>query len=70
MERSLIISPETVFSKIQICIEDQYDIDTYIRFITYFIGAAGTFLVSFAVSTFLGRKVKTIDMVSSLKSNE
>ena len=54
----------------KICIEDKFDIDTYIRLITYILGAAGTFLVSFAVSSFLGRKVNSIDMVSSLKSNE
>ena len=54
----------------KICIEDKFDIDTYISFLTYFLGAAGTFLVSFVVSMFLGRKVNSIDMVSSLKSNE
>ena len=54
----------------KICIEDKYDIDTFIRFITYLLGAVGTFFVSFVVSSFLARKVKTIDMVSSLKSNE
>ena len=54
----------------KICIEDKYDIDTFIRFITYLLGAVGTFLVSFVVSSFLARKVKNIDMVSSLKSNE
>lgn len=54
----------------KICIEDKFDIDTYISFPTYFLGAAGTFLVSFVVSMFLGRKVNSIDMVSSLKSNE
>ena len=54
----------------KICIDDKFDIDTYISFLTYFLGAAGTFLVSFVVSMFLGRKVNSIDMVSSLKSNE
>ncbi len=54
----------------KICIEDKFDIDTYISFVTYLAGAVGTFLVSFAVSAFLGRKVNNIDMVSSLKSNE
>jgi putative ABC transport system permease protein len=54
----------------KICIEDKFDIDTYISSLTYFLGAAGTFLVSFVVSMFLGRKVNSIDMVSSLKSNE
>ena len=40
----------------KICIEDKFDIDTYIRLITYILGAAGTFLVSYAVSSFLGSK--------------
>ena len=54
----------------KICIDEKYDIDTHIYFITYLLGAAGTFLVSFVVSAILGRKVNSIDMVSSLKSNE
>ncbi len=54
----------------KICLEDKYDIDTYIRPLTYLLGAVGTFLVSLAVSAFLARKVGSIDMVSSLKSNE
>lgn len=53
-----------------ICLEDTYDFSTYIHPLTYLIGAAGTFIVSLAVSLFLGRKVNSIDMVSSLKSNE
>ena len=54
----------------KICIDEKFDIDTHIYFITYLLGAVGTFLVSFVVSTILGRKVNSIDMVSSLKSNE
>ena len=54
----------------KICIDEKYDIDTHIYLITYLLGAAGTFLVSFVVSAILGRKVNSIDMVSSLKSNE
>lgn len=54
----------------KICIDEKFDIDTYISFVTYLLGAAGTFLVSFVVSALLGRKVNNIDMVSSLKSNE
>ena len=53
-----------------ICLEDTYDFATYIHPVTYLLGAVGTFLVSFVVSLFLGRKVNGIDMVSSLKSNE
>ena len=54
----------------KICIDEKFDIDTYVSFVTYLLGAAGTFLVSFVVSALLGRKVNNIDMVSSLKSNE
>ena len=53
-----------------ICLEDTYDFSTYINPLTYLVGAAGTFIVSLVVSLFLGRKVNSIDMVSSLKSNE
>lgn len=53
-----------------VCLEDTYDFSIYIHPLTYLLGAVGTFLVSFVVSTFLGKKVNNIDMVSSLKSNE
>ena len=51
-------------------IEEHYDFGAYINFSTYIIGALGTFLVSYLVSKFLARKIKNIDMVSSLKANE
>ena len=51
-------------------IEEHYDFGAYIRPITYLIAALGTFIVSYIVSKFLSRKIKNIDMVSSLKGNE
>ena len=51
-------------------IEEHYDFGAYIRPITYLIAALGTFVVSYIVSKILSRKIKNIDMVSSLKGNE
>ena len=51
-------------------IEEHYDFGAYILPRTYIIAAIGTFLVSYLVSKFLARKIKNIDMVSSLKGNE
>lgn len=51
-------------------IEEHYDFGASIEPITYVIAAIGTFLVSYLVSRFLSRKIKNIDMVSSLKGNE
>ena len=51
-------------------IEEHYDFGAYINTITFIISAIGTFLVSYLVSKFLARKIKNIDMVSSLKGNE
>lgn len=52
------------------CLDDNYDFSVNINLSTYAIAAIGTFVVSFLVSKFLARKVKTIDMVTSLKGNE
>ena len=41
-----------------------------IKPMTFIISAAGTFVVSYVINQFLGRKVKKLDMVSSLKGNE
>ena len=38
--------------------------------ITYVVGAVGVLAVAYLVNLLLGRKVKTIDMVTSLKANE
>ena len=51
-------------------IEEHYDFGASITIVTYLIASVGTFLVSILVSKFLSRKVKSIDMVSSLKGNE
>lgn len=47
-----------------------YDFPAVISVFSYIYAAAGTFLVSLLVNLFLAKKVKTIDMVSSLKGNE
>lgn len=51
-------------------IEEHYDFGAYITTKTYIIAAIGTFIVSWLVSKFLSRKIKKIDMVTSLKGNE
>jgi putative ABC transport system permease protein len=51
-------------------IEEHYDFAAYITIRTYIISAIGSFIVSYLVSKFLARKIKNIDMVTSLKGNE
>jgi putative ABC transport system permease protein len=51
-------------------IEEHYDFAAFITIRTYIISAIGTFIVSYLVSKLLARKIKNIDMVSSLKGNE
>ena len=51
-------------------IEEHYDFGAFIEIRTYIIAAIGTFIVSYLVSKFLARKIKKIDMVTSLKGNE
>ena len=51
-------------------IEEHYDFCAFITIRTYIIAAIGTFIVSYLVSKFLARKIKSIDMVTSLKGNE
>lgn len=51
-------------------IEEHYDFNANIEPKTYIIAAVGTFAVSYLVSRYLARKIKNIDMVSSLKGNE
>ena len=51
-------------------IEEHYDFGAFITTKTYIISAIGTFVVSYIVSKFLARKIKKIDMVTSLKGNE
>lgn len=51
-------------------IEEHYDFGASIKFKTYVIAAISTFIVSYLVSKLLSKKIKNIDMVSSLKGNE
>ena len=51
----------------------KYDADRKVEMIspfTYIISAVGTFIVSYLTNKLLARKIKKIDMVSSLKGNE
>lgn len=52
------------------CLDEAYDFGVHIEIITYVIAAIGTYLVAFVVSKKLGKRVNSIDMVSSLKANE
>jgi putative ABC transport system permease protein len=51
-------------------IGDTYDFNAMIKPATYIISAIGTFIVVYIVNQILARKIKKIDMVSSLKGNE
>lgn len=51
-------------------IKDSYDFGAHINIETYIFAAIGTFVISYIVSKLLARKVKKIDMVTSLKGNE
>lgn len=52
------------------CLDENFDFGVHIELWTYVIAAIGTYLVSLCVSKYLVKKVKNIDMVSSLKANE
>mgnify|MGYP000103814279 CR=1 FL=1 len=49
---------------------DSYDFNAQIKFISYVYAIVGTYIVSIFVNKILAKKVKTIDMVTSLKGNE
>ncbi len=49
---------------------DNYDFNAYISLISYLYATLGSLVVSVVVNKVLSRKVKSIDMVSSLKGNE
>ena len=51
-------------------IADNYDFEANINIETYIIAAIGTFTISYVISKILARKIKKIDMVTSLKGNE
>ena len=51
-------------------IEEHYDFGASISLRSYIVSAVGTFIVSFLVSKFLAKKIRKINMVTSLKGNE
>jgi ABC-type antimicrobial peptide transport system permease subunit len=51
-------------------LDENYDFGAHINLSTYMMAAIGTFLLSYVVSKFLSKKIKKIDMVTSLKGNE
>ena len=51
-------------------IGDSYDFEAMIKPVTFILSAIGTFIVVYIVNQFLAKKIKKIDMVSSLKGNE
>ena len=53
-----------------VAMERNYDFGAYITIKTYVLSFIITFVTSYLVSRFLSRKIKTIDMVTSLKANE
>ncbi len=51
-------------------IGDSYDFEAMIKPATFIFSSIGTFIVVYIVNQFLARKIRKIDMVSSLKGNE
>ena len=51
-------------------IGDSYDFEAMIKPATFIFSGIGTFIVVYIVNQFLAKKIKKIDMVSSLKGNE
>lgn len=49
---------------------DNYDFPGYIKPVTYVIAGIGILVVSIVVNDLMSRKIRKIDMVSSLKTNE
>lgn len=52
------------------CLDETFDFRVYINISTYILATVITFIASYLVLHFLAKKVKKIDMVSSLKGNE
>lgn len=51
-------------------IEESYDFGAHINLQTYVFAAIGTFIISYVVFKILAKKIRKIDMVTSLKGNE
>lgn len=52
------------------CLDENFDISVNINTSTYLLAIIGTILVSLIVSILISKKIKKINMVSSLKGNE
>lgn len=51
-------------------IEEHYDFGAHINLVSYVLAAIETFVISYVVSKILAKKIRKIDMVTSLKGNE
>lgn len=51
-------------------IEEYYDFGAHINLVSYVLAAIETFVISYVVSKILAKKIRKIDMVTSLKGNE
>ncbi|MBR2587769.1 MAG: ABC transporter permease [Bacilli bacterium] len=51
-------------------IGDAYDFEAMIKPATFVMSSVGTFIVVYIINQFLAKKIRRIDMVSSLKGNE
>lgn len=58
---------DTIF---KMALSEGFDMQAHIKVLSYIYAAIGTMVVSFITSHILARKVKKIDMVTSLKGNE
>lgn len=67
MRNNNLFMTDYIFAK---AIGDTYDFNAMIYPFSYIISAVGTFIVSYLTNKLLARKIKKIDMVSSLKGNE
>ena len=54
----------------KMALSEDFDMMAKVELISYLYGIVGTFVVSLIVNKFLSKKVKTINMVESLKANE
>lgn len=52
------------------CLDETFDFGVNIHVSTYFIAIVSTYVVSYLVSKILAKKIKKIDMVTSLKATE
>ena len=54
----------------KLALGDSYDFNAQIKIVSYLISAIGSYIVALVVNKVLSKKVKDIDMVTSLKGNE